>query len=387
MPLRLTSLNLGPANVSQDDDTRSIPIVLMTHFGDIFSNCSIVMLNPSISCASPGRSLGTACCRGTCRPRTWTSGREADTRCHLACRSSLRSGVSESLVQRKPTQGAIRLGPHSLGGLYRKQCLGIDGLRGENLGIGRIGTENFAEKVWWKSFGRTSVRTTKEPRATSGSIDHGAMHRWHHTVASLILGQLGDRVVCVKQCRYQRREDEPPWCSTGKSSASSSSAKTPRGTRRWLPCPASTRRRPSPSSPRGGIQIRHTSRLQGDHVRRTASTACLTTPRDHRSRPGSATVRMASGRPRHPGQDQVLQLGGTAPVLPGCFAPRSTAGSRSRRSEAQASGGDRQEIRRSVLDGAKARHATAATETLGLSREGGASAHEWGSARYWQARQ
>ena len=99
-------------------------------------------------------------------------------------------------------------GPHSLGGLYRKQCLGIDGLRGEILGIGGIGTENFPEKVLWKSLGRTSVRTTKEPRATSGSIDHGAMHRWHHTVASLILGQLGDRFVCVKQCRYQRGEDE-----------------------------------------------------------------------------------------------------------------------------------------------------------------------------------
>src|SRR5271166_3564545 len=207
MPLRLTSLNLGPANVSQDDDTRSIPIVLMTHFGDIFSNCSIVMLNPSISCASPGRSLGTACCRGTCRPRTWTSGREADTRCHLACRSSLRSGVSESLVPRKPTQGAIRLGPHSLGGLYRKQCLGIDGLRGENLGIGGIGTENFPERSYGKVLGEPRSEPPRNP-ATSGSMDHGAMHRWHHTVASLILGQLGDRFVCVKQCRYQRGEDE-----------------------------------------------------------------------------------------------------------------------------------------------------------------------------------
>lgn len=78
----------------------------------------------------------------------------------------------------------------------------------KTLVIGGIGTENFPEKVLWKRFGRTSVRTTKEPRATSGSIHHGAMHRWHHTVASLMLGQLGDRVVCVKQCRYQRGEDE-----------------------------------------------------------------------------------------------------------------------------------------------------------------------------------
>ena len=162
MPLRLTSLNLGPANVSQDDDTRSIPIVLLIHFGDIFSNCSIVMLNPSFCCASPGRSLGAACCRGTCRPRIWTSGREADTKCHLACRSSLRSGVSESLVPTKPTQGAIR--PSLFGGLYRKQCLGIDGLRGENLGIGGIGTENFPEKVLWKSFWANLGPTTKEPR-------------------------------------------------------------------------------------------------------------------------------------------------------------------------------------------------------------------------------
>ena len=268
-----------------------------------------------------------------------------------------------------------------------------------------LAPKTFPKRSYGKVLGEPRSEPPRNP-ATSGSIDHGAMHRWHHTVASLILGQLGDRVVCVKQCRYQRGEDESlSHPQTGASTATprrsmsrrgaQPGSRPPRpalqrphaGTRRWLPCPASTRRRPSPSSPRGGIQIRHTSRLQGEHVRRTASTACPTTPRDHRSRPGSATGRMASGRPRRPGQDQVLQLGGTAPVLPGCFAPRSPAGSRSRRSEAQASGGDRQEIRRSVLDGAKARHETAATETLGRSREGGASAHEWGSARYWQARQ
>src|SRR5512135_2313090 len=56
-------------------------------------------------------------------------------------------------------------------------------------------------------------------------------------------------------------------------------------------------------------------------------------------------------------------------------------------SEAQARGGARQEIRRSVLDGAKAREETAATETLGRPGGGGAGAQEWGSARYWQARQ
>lgn len=71
-----------------------------------------------------------------------------------------------------------------------------------------LAPKTFPKRSYGKVFGRTSVRTTKEPRATSGSIDHGAMHRWHHTVASLILGQLGDRVVCVKQCRYQRGEDE-----------------------------------------------------------------------------------------------------------------------------------------------------------------------------------
>ncbi len=232
------------------------------------------------------------------------------------------------------------------------------------------------------------------------------MHRWDHTGASLILGQLGDRVVCVKQCRYQRGEDESlSHPQTGASTATPRRSMGRRGAQ-----PGSRPPRPALQTPHagpdGGLLVLRPRGVdpalpvpevvsrsgtppdsQGEHVRRTASTASPTTPRDHRSSPGSATGRIASSSPRHPGQDQVLQLGGTAPVMPGCFAPRSPAGSRSRRSEAQASGGDRQESRRSVLDGAKARHEMAATETLGPSREGGASAHEWGSARYWQARQ
>lgn len=146
-------------------------------------------------------------------------------------------------------------GPHSLGGLYRKQCLGIDGLRGENLGIGGIGTENFPEKVLWKSFGRTSVRTTKEPRATSGSIDHGAMHRWHHTVASLILGQLGDRVVCVKQCRYQRREDESlSHPQTGASTATPRRSMSRRGAQPGSRPPRPALQRPH-AGPGGGFLV------------------------------------------------------------------------------------------------------------------------------------
>ena len=139
------------------------------------------------------------------------------------------------------------------------------------------------------------------------------MHRWHHTVASLILGQLGDRVVCVKQCRYQRREDESlSHPQTGASTATPRRSMSRRGAQPGSrpPRPALQRPHAGPDggflvlrprgvdpvlpSPRGGIQIRHTSRLQGEHVRRTASTACPTTPRDHRSRPGSAAGRMAS---------------------------------------------------------------------------------------------
>jgi hypothetical protein len=70
-----------------------------------------------------------------------------------------------------------------------------------------LAPKTFPKRSYGKVLGEPRSEPPRNP-ATSGSIDHGAMHRWHHTVASLILGQLGDRVVCVKQCRYQRGEDE-----------------------------------------------------------------------------------------------------------------------------------------------------------------------------------
>ncbi len=75
--------------------------------------------------------------------------------------------VSESLVQRKLTEGAIR--PSLFGGDFTENSVWESmSCEVKTLVIGGIGTENFPEKVLWKSFGRTSVRTTKEPRATSG---------------------------------------------------------------------------------------------------------------------------------------------------------------------------------------------------------------------------
>ena len=93
MPLRLTSLNLGPANVSQVDNTRSISIVLLIYFGDIFWNSSIVMLNPSICCASPGRSLGRRVVAGLAVHELGSAAgkltrgaiRPADRLCDLGC--------------------------------------------------------------------------------------------------------------------------------------------------------------------------------------------------------------------------------------------------------------------------------------------------------------
>ena len=268
-----------------------------------------------------------------------------------------------------------------------------------------LAPKTFPKRSYGKVLGEPRSEPPRNP-ATSGSIDHGAMHRWHHTVASLILGQLGDRVVCVKQCRYQRGEDESlSHPQTGASTATPRRSMSRRGAQPGSRPPRPALQRPH-AEPDGGFLVLRPRGVDpvlpvaevvsrsgtppDSRVSMSGERQAPPTPRPHgthRSRPGSATGRMASGRPRRPGQDQVLQLGGTAPVMPGCFAPRSPAGSRSRRSEAQASGGDRQESRRSVLDGAKARHETAATETLGPSREGGASAHEWGSARYWQARQ
>ena len=70
-----------------------------------------------------------------------------------------------------------------------------------------LAPKTFPKRSYGKVLGEPRSEPPRNP-ATSGSIDHGAMHRWHHTVASLILGQLGDRFVCVKQCRYQRGEDE-----------------------------------------------------------------------------------------------------------------------------------------------------------------------------------
>ena len=70
-----------------------------------------------------------------------------------------------------------------------------------------LAPKTFPKRSCGKVLGEPRSEPPRNP-ATSGSIDHGAMHRWHHTVASLILGQLGDRFVCVKQCRYQRGEDE-----------------------------------------------------------------------------------------------------------------------------------------------------------------------------------
>ncbi len=268
-----------------------------------------------------------------------------------------------------------------------------------------LAPKTFPKRSYGKVLGEPRSEPPRNP-ATSGSIDHGAMHGWHHTVASLILGQLGDRFVCVKQCRYQRGEDESlSHPQTGASTATPRRSMSRRGAQPGSRPPRPTLQRPH-AEPDGGFLVLCPRGV--DPVLPVAEVVSRSgTPPDskvsisgerqapppprphgtHRSRPGSATGRMASGRPRRPGQDQVLQLGGTAPVMPGCFAPRSPAGSRSRRSEAQASGGDRQESRRSVLDGAKARHKTAATETLGPSREGEASAHEWNSARYWHARQ
>ena len=135
--------------------------------------------------------------------------------------------------------------------------------------------------------------------ATSGSIDHGAMHRWHHTKASLILGQLGDRVVCVKQCRYQRGEDESlSHPQTGASTATPRRSMGRRGAQPGSRPPRPTLQRPH-AEPDGGFLVLRPRGVdpvlpvaevvsrsgtppdsQGEHVRRTASTASPTTPRD-----------------------------------------------------------------------------------------------------------
>ncbi len=91
--------------------------------------------------------------------------------------------------------------------------------------------------------------------ATSGSIDHGAMHRWHHTKASLILGQLGDRVVCVKQCRYQRGEDESlSHPQTGASTATPRRSMGRRGAQPGSRPPRPTLQRPH-AEPDGGFLV------------------------------------------------------------------------------------------------------------------------------------
>ena len=181
-----------------------------------------------------------------------------------------------------------------------------------------LAPKTFPQKSYGKALGEPRSETPRNP-ATSGSIDHGSMHRWHHTVASLILGQLGDRVVCVKQCRYQRGEDGSlSHPQTGASTATPRRSMSRRGAQPGSRPPRPALQRPH-SRPGGGFlvlrpcgvdpvlpipevvsRIRHTSRLQGEHVRRTASTACPTTPRDHRSRRAAQKLGWASARPRRP---------------------------------------------------------------------------------------
>ena len=175
-----------------------------------------------------------------------------------------------------------------------------------------LAPKTFPKRSYGKVLGEPRSEPPRNP-ATSGSIDHGAMHRWHHTVASLILGQLGDRVVCVKQCRYQRGEDESlSHPQTGASTATPRRSMSRRGAQPGSrpPRPALQRSHAGPGGgflvlrPRGVDPVLRVPEVvsrsgtppdsQGEHVRRTASTACPTTPRNHRSRPGSAAGRMAS---------------------------------------------------------------------------------------------
>lgn len=119
--------------------------------------------------------------------------------------------------------------------------------------------EGLAPKTFPKrSYGKVLAEPRSEPPmnpATSGSIDHGAMHRWHHTVASLILGQLGDRVVCVKQCRYQRGEDESlSHPQTGASTATPRRSMSRRGAQPGSRPPRPALQRPH-AGPGGGFLV------------------------------------------------------------------------------------------------------------------------------------
>jgi hypothetical protein len=132
-----------------------------------------------------------------------------------------------------------------------------------------LAPKTFPQRSYGKVLGEPRSEPPRNP-ATSGSIDHGAMHRWHHTVASLILGQLGDRFVCVKQCRYQRGEDESlSHPQTGASTA------TPRR--------SMSRRGAQPGSRPPDSRVSMSGERQAPPPPRPHGT--------HRSRPGSAAGR------------------------------------------------------------------------------------------------
>lgn len=117
-----------------------------------------------------------------------------------------------------------------------------------------LAPKTFPKRSCGKALGEPRSEPPRNP-ATSGSIDHGAMHRWHHTVASLILGQLGDRVVCVKQCRYQRREDESlSHPQTGASTATPRRSMSRRGAQPGSRPPRPALQRPH-AGPGGGFLV------------------------------------------------------------------------------------------------------------------------------------
>src|SRR5271166_3479130 len=82
----------------------------------------------------------------------------------MACRSSLRSGVSESLVQRSrhrvPFGSALTLwGDFTENSVWESMACEV-----KTLVLEGLAPKTFPKRSYGKVFGRTSVRTTKEPR-------------------------------------------------------------------------------------------------------------------------------------------------------------------------------------------------------------------------------